>query len=115
MLRFRELLRQMRFGVAVAALIVTGTALYVELYGPLYGVWGWPELVLGGLILGACAMAGVEAMFRPPNPYTRTYALYNLRDVPPNRDLSSGGDGWMIQSIPLAVTALVLAGIFLIT
>ena len=48
MFNIRDLLRQVRFGIAVAALIVIGTALYAQIHGPLYGVWGWLELVLGG-------------------------------------------------------------------
>ncbi len=115
MFNIRELLHQMRFGIAVSALVVIGTALYAEIHGPLYGVWGWPELAIGGLILSACMMAAIEAAVRQPNPYTRTYVLYNLSDVSPNRDLESGGTGWMIQALPSVVIAILLGGIFWLT
>ena len=112
--KLHHILRQMRFGIAVAALVVIGTALYVRFYGPLYGAWGWPELVLGGLFLAASAMAGIEMAARNPNPYGRIYPLYNLQDVPPARGLDSGGAGWMIQALPSVVLFAILSGIFLI-
>lgn len=115
MLALRSLLRQLRFGIAVAALIVTGTALYVIFYGPLHGVWGWPELVLGGLATAACIMGGMEALTAQPNKFTRSHTMYDLRDVPRQRELESGGTGWMIQALPSVVIFLVLLGIFLIT
>ena len=96
-------------------MILVGAAAFVWIWGPLYGVWGWPELVLGSLILAASIMAGIEMSVRQPNPYSRTYALYSLQDVSPDRDLQSGGSGWMIQAVPLAATALLLIAIFLIT
>jgi len=115
MLMLRNILRQLRFGIALTVLIVAGTALYVEVYGPLYGVWGWPELVLGGLIVMASLMVGLEATLRQPNPYTRTNPLYGLLDVSPNRDLDPGDAGWLMQSLPLFATAIALAGFFLLT
>ena len=115
MLYFRSILRQMRIGIAVTLLILAGATAFVWIWGPLYGVWGWPEIVLGSLILVASIMAGIEMSVRQPNPYSRTYALYNLQDVSPDRNLQSGGTGWMIQAVPLVVTALLLIVFFLIT
>lgn len=104
----------MRVGIALTILIVGGTALYVEVFGPLYGVWGWPELVLGCLILTASALAGIVMFFRQPNPYSRSHPLYDLRDVTPERGLDSGGAGWIIQATPLAVTAVVIFCVLLL-
>ncbi len=114
MLRVHNLLLQMRFGLAATLIIVTGSALFVWNWGPLFGVSGRPEIVLGGLVVTAAGLAGVEMAARQPNPYARTYALYDLRDVPPARDLESGGSGWIIQSVPLIASAAILVAIFLI-
>ncbi len=110
----RRWFRQMRFGIGATVLILLGTWIFVASQGPLFGVWGWPELVLGTLILTASALAGAVMFFRQPNPYSRSHPLYDLRDVPPDRGLDSGGAGWIVQSVPLVVTALILALIFIL-
>lgn len=53
-------------------------------------------------------LAGIEAFIRQPNPYTRTYALYDLAYVPPHESLQGEGTGWMIQAAPAAIVAAVL-------
>lgn len=108
-------LRQMRIGIAFTLLIVGGTWAFVETQGPLYDVWGWPELVLGTLVLAVFAFAGLEALFRQPNPYGRSNPGYELRDISPQRDLDSGGSGWLIQAIPMVATALLLSTVFILT
>ena len=113
MLTFRAIAGQMRFGIAAAAFIVLGTALYTWIWWPLFGVWSWPELVLGSLFVTVLSMAGIEMIARQPNPYARLYPLYNMRDLPETGKLESGGSGWLVQSVPLVATALVLIGIFL--
>ena len=115
MLRVLGWLRQMWIGIALTLLIVVGTWAFVESQGPLYGVWGWPELVLGTLILAVFAFAGLEALFRQPNPYGRSNPGYELRDISPQRDLDSGGSGWLIQSIPLAAAVVLLSVVFVLT
>ena len=108
-------LRQMRIGIVLTGLIVAGTWAFVETQGPLYGVWGWPELVLGTLVLAIFAFAGLEALFRPPNPYARSNPAYELRDISPQRDLDSGGSGWLIQSIPMVTVVVLLSVVFVLT
>lgn len=105
-------LRQMRIGIGLTLLILCGTWAFVETQGPLYDVWGWPELVLGTLVLAIFSFAGLEALFRTPNPYTRSDPGYELRDISPQRDLDSGGSGWLIQAIPMTMAVILLSVFF---
>ncbi|MEZ4522097.1 MAG: hypothetical protein R3A46_10720 [Thermomicrobiales bacterium] len=59
-------------GIALTVL-VDGTALCVDWCGALYG--GWPELILGGLMLLGSLIVGLEAMLRQSNPNARTRSM----------------------------------------
>lgn len=105
-------LRGMWLGLLTTFVVVTGAILFEARYGPLYGTWDWREISLALLLIFVAFLAGVVAMFRQPNPYSRSHPLYGLLDMTPDRDLDSGGSGWMLQAAPPVAAIIVLAASF---
>lgn len=101
-------LRNMWFGLLATFVVVVGAIFFEVRYGPLYGTWDWREISLALLVIFISLLAGAVAMMRQPNPYSRSNPLYGLLDVPPDRDLDSGGSGWMLQAAPPVAVIFVL-------
>src|SRR6187455_854322 len=73
-------------GVIVAIVVAVGITAW---RGPLFGVYGW-RAVAGGLMLAeTLGFAGLLEFLRAPNPYSRVYHLYDLRDLGPTGELQS--------------------------
>ncbi len=102
------------FGLVYTLASLLGAALYTWQFGRLWGRLNVAALAFAILVIGVMGVAGVVAFFRTPNPYTRTYALYNLDEVPEQLrgKLDSGGSGWLWQVAPMALTALILLPFF---
>lgn len=105
-------LRGMWFGLLATLVVVLGAIVFEARYGPLYGTWDWREISLALLVIVISLLAGAVATIRQPNPYSRSNPLYGLLDVSPNRDLDSGGSGWMLQAAPPVAAIIVLAASF---
>lgn len=95
-------------GLVATIVVLVGSVIYEYQYGPLYGEWGWRQISLGLLVLLIMLLSGIVALLRQPNPYSRTNPLYSLDDVPPDRNLESGGGGWILQAVPPAVAIVLL-------
>jgi hypothetical protein len=101
------------FGLAYTFVALIGSIAYTRFAGPLFGVLDTFEMAFVVLLGGLLGLAGVVGFFRQPNPYSRTYALYDLMDLPPHVDnLDSGGGGWIWQALPIVVMAIVLLPTF---
>ncbi len=79
----------------------------------------WPNERSGTRLHGcwssAClAVAGIAALFRQPNPYTRSYYRYELMDVPEvlREKLDGGPTDWMWQVVPMVVVGIILLPFF---
>ena len=107
-------LRGMWFGLLATFVVVLGAIMFEARNGPLYGTWDWREISLALLVIFISLLVGAVAMIRQPNPYSRTNPLYGLLDVPPDRDLDSGGSGWMLQAVPPLVAIVILVASFLV-
>ncbi len=110
----KTLLKNMGFGLVYSVLAVAGAAIYTWLAGPLWGQLNAAALAFMILVIGIMGVAGLVAFFRTPNPYTRTYALYDLADVPEvlRNQLDSGGSAWLWHVAPMAVAAIVCLPFF---
>ncbi len=108
------LLKNTWFGLAYTPLAVASAVVYTWLAGPLWGQLNVAALAFTILVIGIMGVAGLVSFFRTPNPYTRTYALYNLEDVPDvlRQQLDSGGSGWLWQIAPMTLVAVVLLPFF---
>ncbi len=111
---FRLGIKNMWFGLAFTLLAVAGAVVYTWRAGPLFGQLNAAALAFTILVIGIMGVAGLVSFFRTPNPYTRTYALYNLEDVPDvlRQQLDSGGSGWLWQITPMAIAAVVCLPFF---
>jgi hypothetical protein len=95
----------MWLGLGATVLVLLGAVVFEARYG----TWDWREMSLALLVILIGFLAGAVAAIRQPNPYSRTHPLYGLLDVSPNRDLDSGGSGWMLQAVPPLVAIIILA------
>jgi hypothetical protein len=109
----KVLLKNCWFGLTYSCVVILGSLIYTLLAGPLFGVMNAAAVAFMVMVIGIMALAGIASFFRAPNPYSRTWALYDLKDLPPNIDeLDSGGSGWIWQAAPIAITAIVLLPFF---
>jgi hypothetical protein len=92
-------------GVIVAIVVAVGITAW---RGPLFGVYGW-RAVAGGLMLAeTLVFAGLLEFLRAPNPYSRVYHLYDLRDLGPTGELQSSNLSWLWNLVPLIAGMLLL-------
>ena len=103
-----------RFAVSLGLVpTLIGIAVLVTWHwGPLFGIWDWAVTAAALLILAAMGLALLEEFFRTPNPYSRVWYLYDLRDVSPNRNLHAASPTLLWQALPLVVVALLLIILF---
>jgi hypothetical protein len=102
------MLRKMRIG-AIGAIVATIAAILIDLqWGPLFGVYGWRVIAAGLMIGGFLLLAAFLEFIRPPNPYSRLYHLYDLRDLGPTGVVYSSDLSWLWNAVPLiAAIALI--------
>ncbi len=112
--RIQRLAKYIWVGLAYSALAVIGSVIYTWLAGPLFGQMNAAALAFMVLVLGVLAIAGIAALFRQPNPYTRSYYRYELMDVPEvlREKLDSGPADWMWQVVPMVVVGIILLPFF---
>jgi len=109
----RSVLHNCWFGLIYTIVALSGSIAYTRFFGPLFGILDAFETAFVVLLCGLFVLSGVVAFFRQPNPYSRTYALYDLMDLPPHVDnLDSGGGGWIWQAAPIVIMALILLPTF---
>lgn len=94
------------------ALLASGGSLVYSRIGPLPAGFNWAALAVIILVAGMCALALVASLAREPNPLGRTYPLYNLKDLPPQRALDSGSADLLWHALPMAIAAAVLVKFF---
>lgn len=101
-------LRSMRLGL-VGALVAIVSAIVIDaLWGPLFGVYGWRSVAGGLMVAEFLAFAALLEFLRPPNPYSRVYALYDLRDLGPTGEVRSSDLRWLWNAVPLIASILLL-------
>lgn len=103
-----KLLRQMRVGLVGALVAVIAAGAITTLSGPLFGVYDWRSVAAGIMIAEVLAWAALLEFIRPPNPYSRVYALYDLRDLGPTGELQSSDLRGFWNAVPLLAGALLL-------
>jgi hypothetical protein len=96
------------FGLIYTVVALIGSLAYTRFFGPLFGVLDAFETAFVVLLCGLMLLAGIVSFFRQPNPYGRTYALYDLMDLPPDVENLDSGGGWLWQAVPIALAALLL-------
>jgi hypothetical protein len=105
----RFILHNCWFGLVYTVVALIGSVVYTRFAGPLFGLLDAFETAFVVLLAGLLGLCGVVGFFRQPNPYGRTYALYDLMDLPPHLDeLDSGGGGWIWQALPIVIAGIVL-------
>jgi hypothetical protein len=108
------LLRNCWFGLAYCAAALIGSLIYTWIAGPLFGRINAAGVAFMLLVFGVLVVAGIVAIFRQPNPYSRIYYRYELMDVPDQLrgKLDSGGNGWLWQVAPMMVVGIILLPFF---
>ena len=104
----RSLLQRFWLGLATIPIAIVVAVIVTQLWGTVFGIWGWMQFAAILLVMTVIVLALAEEFMRPPNPYTRTHHLYDLRDVSPKRDLQSASATTLWQALPPALGALVL-------
>lgn len=107
----RALFRRFWLGLLTIPALVAVAVVVTGIWGPVFGIWDWMEFSALTLILAVMGLALAEEFVRPPNPYGRTYHLYDLRDVSSQRDLRSASTTLLWQALPPAVAAAALFAI----
>jgi hypothetical protein len=104
------LLRRMRFGLIGGVVAIVMAVAITEIWWPLFGAYDWRAVAVGLMIAGFLLFAAFLEFIRPPNPYSRVYPLYDLRDLGPTGEVLSSDLSWLWNAVPLA---LAIALIFL--
>jgi hypothetical protein len=93
----------MRFGLIGGVVAVVVAVAITEIWGPLFGVYDWRAVAAGLMVAGFLLFAAFLEFIRPPNPYSRVYALYDLRDLGPTGEVHSTDLSWLWNAVPLAI------------
>jgi hypothetical protein len=102
------LLRRMRVGLAGVLVAIVAAIALTAAWGPLFGVYGWRSVAAGLMLAEFLAFAALLEFIRPPNPYSRVFYLYDLRDLGPTGELRSSDLRWLWNTIPLIAGVLLL-------
>lgn len=108
MTRVRGLLASMKVG---GALVIVAFAIGVAVdavWGPIAGRYGWDVMAAGIMIVAAVAIAMLEELARPQNPYRHLDPRFSYLDAAPTGTMSSGGTGWLWNAAPLVLTAALI-------
>lgn len=98
------------WGLAFSALAVVGVGVYALVGGPIPNSTNWVGLAEFILVVGFLVLGASAAIARDPNPYTRTYKLYDLSDVPPeHQTLDSGSADLLWNLVPIIIAIAILA------
>lgn len=110
----KHIFNQIRYGLIFTVCALVVAALYGVFGGPLPSRMNWAALAVVILVIGIGAVAIFATLARSPNPYKRTYPLYDLNnDVPPEHEtLDSGSADLLWQILPAIVAAIILAKFF---
>lgn len=98
----------MRVGLIGALVAIIAAIAITTQWGPLFGVYGWRSVAAGLMLAEFLAFAGLLEFIRAPNPYSRVYYLYDLRDLGPTGELHSSDLRWLWNTVPLIVGILLL-------
>lgn len=98
----------MRLGLAGMLIAIVSAIVIVTIWGPLFGVYGWRSVAAGLMIAEFLGFAAFLEFIRPPNPYSRVYPLYDLRDLGPTGQLHSSDLRWLWNIVPLFASILLL-------
>jgi hypothetical protein len=102
-------IERMRYGLVVVAGAVIASVLITLLWGPLYGAYGWQVVAIGLMICGTVVITGMMGfLVRPPKPYNRMYALYNIGGEGRADDPPANYQSLLWQILPVAICALIL-------
>jgi hypothetical protein len=104
----QQVVTRISVGLGLTVLLVGAAIGMTWQWGPTFGVWDWKATGAGLLFIGAMAVLLLAEFFRTPNPYSRIYHLYDLRDVSPDRNVQSGSERLIWQAAPLVLTAAAL-------
>ena len=66
-----------RHAAMVGGLVIT------MIWGPIYGAFGWRVVAVALMVFEVLIFSSLMEFGRPPNPYSRVYALYDLKDLGP--------------------------------
>lgn len=98
------------WGLAFSALVVVGVGIYALVGGTIPQSTNWAGLAEAILVFGFICIGAWSGLAREPNPYTRTYRLYDLHDVPPeHRTLDSGSADLLWNLVPIIIVIALLA------
>ncbi len=104
----RSLVSRFSIGLVTVPLVIILAVVVTQLWGPVFGMWGWMEFSAILLVLTVMLFALAEEFFRTPNVYGRTHHLYDLRDVPRQQQLQSASAMMLWQALPPTIAAIVL-------
>lgn len=104
----RWLASEMKVGIGLAVGAVVVSVVFVAIWGPLYGTYGWRVIAVGVMVVEVIVLAMLEEFLRPQNPYRNLDPRFSYRDAGPTGKLDSGGSGWIWNSLPLVVLSAIL-------
>lgn len=107
----QSLLQRFWLGLAAIPVVILAAVLITELRDLVFGIWDWMEFSAILLVLAVILLALAEEFVRPPNPYSRTHHVYDLRDVANQPDLQSASPTMLWQALPPAIAAAALFSI----
>jgi hypothetical protein len=101
--------QRMRYGLVVSLGAVVASLLITLLWGPLYGTYGWRVVAIGLMLCGTLVVTGLMGyLVRPPRPYNRMYALYNIGGEGRAEDPPANDPSLLWQMLPIAACAIIL-------
>jgi hypothetical protein len=101
-------LLSMKPGLIGAFLAIVIAIAITAQWGPLFGVYDWRAVAAGLMLAEILAFVGLLEFMRAPNPYSRVYHLYDLRDLGPTGELQSSDLRWLWNLVPLIAGMLLV-------
>jgi 4-amino-4-deoxy-L-arabinose transferase-like glycosyltransferase len=110
----RNVVRRTWLGLAIVAASGVGAFAVTRMWDASGTGLGWRTTTLAFLVLGVMAVALIEELGRPQNPYKNIDPRFSYLDAGPTGQLTSASSAWLWHAIPPAVVAaLILLSLFL--
>lgn len=112
--RVQALFKKTWLGLMMVAVAAAAAYLLTQVWDIADGWYDWRAIVVAALLLQIIALAGIEELGRPQNPYRNLDPRFSYMDAAPTGGLSSASTGWLWHTVPPLVLVLAIVASWLL-